>query len=419
MGVRLLLLLHEHLDELVTRRAIYDALWPDSEIDVDRGLNTLIRHVRRGLGDSTDSPRFIRTYPGRGYRLLPIQDAPVASRPTRRPLRFRLMAGVSAAAVAGIVALAVYMTEAAAADEPRVPAAGVALSAGRHLLRQVEVGERARAANFLERALTLEPALRGARAELAEAYFWAGKLDTAARLAEWSTRHEPAVARGWFMRGVLRHLNHWDWAGARADLQEAIRRDPSRTAAYTALAFVEVTAGRTDAARDALGIAMRTNTADAVVLWDAGQIYLYMGDAAHAIQTCRLAVDLAPVASGPRRCLLDAHLAAGDTARALGFLPAGSPRLGTAAETLLAWRAREGEQARFVAAAAPVHAAERLALAGFEQEALQWLRVAVEQRSPWAIVANAAPGFRHLRGRPQFHDIIAPVLRASAGLPAA
>jgi len=82
-AVRLLLILHRRIGELVTRREIYQELWPSSEIDVNRGLNTLVRQLRIGLGDSATDPRHIRTYPGRGYRLQPAEpilapEAPLA-----------------------------------------------------------------------------------------------------------------------------------------------------------------------------------------------------------------------------------------------------------------------------------------------------------------------------------------------------
>jgi tetratricopeptide (TPR) repeat protein len=74
--------LHDHLDEVVTRGDIYEELWPDSEADVNRGLNTLVRQLRMGLGDTATEPRFVRTYQARGYRLLPVAaPAVVAAAP--------------------------------------------------------------------------------------------------------------------------------------------------------------------------------------------------------------------------------------------------------------------------------------------------------------------------------------------------
>ncbi|MFN0179257.1 MAG: winged helix-turn-helix domain-containing protein [Gemmatimonadales bacterium] len=69
-AVRVLLVLADRAGELVTREELYDAIWGHRDIDVDRGLNTLIRQLRIGLADSATAPRYIRTYPRRGYRLI-------------------------------------------------------------------------------------------------------------------------------------------------------------------------------------------------------------------------------------------------------------------------------------------------------------------------------------------------------------
>jgi DNA-binding winged helix-turn-helix (wHTH) protein/TolB-like protein/Tfp pilus assembly protein PilF len=68
--VRLLHLLVSRKGELVTRDEIYQLLWPDGEIDVNRGTNTCIRQIRRAIGDRVGDRALIRTYPGRGYRFV-------------------------------------------------------------------------------------------------------------------------------------------------------------------------------------------------------------------------------------------------------------------------------------------------------------------------------------------------------------
>ena len=67
----LLALLVKQPNRLVPREEIIAALWPPNVvIDFDSGLNTLVRKVRTALGDSSDSPRYIETVPGRGYRFV-------------------------------------------------------------------------------------------------------------------------------------------------------------------------------------------------------------------------------------------------------------------------------------------------------------------------------------------------------------
>lgn len=51
-------------------------LWPDTQVDFERGVNKAINRLREALGDDADNPRFIETVPQRGYRfLVPVETA--------------------------------------------------------------------------------------------------------------------------------------------------------------------------------------------------------------------------------------------------------------------------------------------------------------------------------------------------------
>jgi len=81
----LLLLLLERRLELVSRDEIAKQLWgPDVCIDFDAGIHTAILKIRQVLGDSRESPRFVETVPGKGYRFVaPVEVVPPA--PPRMP----------------------------------------------------------------------------------------------------------------------------------------------------------------------------------------------------------------------------------------------------------------------------------------------------------------------------------------------
>ena len=67
----LLLLLLEHRQELVSREEMAKRLWsPDVFTDLDAGIHTAILKIRHVLGDPRESPRFIETVPGKGYRFV-------------------------------------------------------------------------------------------------------------------------------------------------------------------------------------------------------------------------------------------------------------------------------------------------------------------------------------------------------------
>jgi DNA-binding winged helix-turn-helix (wHTH) protein len=96
----LLILLVGRPGQLVSRSEIVDALWAkDVFVDVENGVNTAIRKLRQALRDAPDTPTFIETVPGKGYRFIAAVDvlsnvkpsplaptAPPSSLVTERPL---------------------------------------------------------------------------------------------------------------------------------------------------------------------------------------------------------------------------------------------------------------------------------------------------------------------------------------------
>jgi DNA-binding winged helix-turn-helix (wHTH) protein len=64
----------EHPGRLVTHDQLLSAIWPDTYVQPEV-LRRYILEIRRALGDRVESPRFIRTFPKRGYQLVaPVTD---------------------------------------------------------------------------------------------------------------------------------------------------------------------------------------------------------------------------------------------------------------------------------------------------------------------------------------------------------
>src|SRR5215813_12403730 len=67
----LLILLVERRRQLVSRADIAKRLWDSSVfVDVEMGVNTAIRKLRQALRDSRESPAFVETISGKGYRFI-------------------------------------------------------------------------------------------------------------------------------------------------------------------------------------------------------------------------------------------------------------------------------------------------------------------------------------------------------------
>jgi TolB-like protein/Tfp pilus assembly protein PilF len=77
----LLILLVERRRQLVSRADIAKHLWdPTVFVDVEMGVNTAIRKLRQALRDSRESPAFVETISGKGYRFIAPVNAVIPER---------------------------------------------------------------------------------------------------------------------------------------------------------------------------------------------------------------------------------------------------------------------------------------------------------------------------------------------------
>ncbi len=71
LPLQLLMFMVEKRGQLVTREQISAELWSkDVFVDVEQGINTAIRKIRRALADDADEPHYLQTVVGRGYRFV-------------------------------------------------------------------------------------------------------------------------------------------------------------------------------------------------------------------------------------------------------------------------------------------------------------------------------------------------------------
>ena len=78
-----LILLVERRLQLVSRSEIVDRLWgKDVFVDVETGVHTAIRKIRQALHDSPETPVFVETVSGKGYRFIaPVEVVPASPDP--------------------------------------------------------------------------------------------------------------------------------------------------------------------------------------------------------------------------------------------------------------------------------------------------------------------------------------------------
>ena len=439
-AVRLLAVLVRKRGELVTRQELYAALWPgEPEVDVDRGLNTLIRQIRQALGDSPTDPRFIRTYPRRGYRFLVVDSvparlgepeaaSPAAAAPAlairRRPSVVDTLLVVAVIFMAAVLVLG--------RDDPdsSVPRpARESFELGRHLLQSPAISRRGMAVPYFRETVRLAPTSARARAHLADALLWADRDAEAEREARRALELDAKEPHALFIGGVLALIQAWDWTRAETLLRRAVARDRSEPTYAVVLAFLLSTAGRHEEAVRLLDRARSLDPASAILTADIGMMYWYASQPRQAAEACEHAVRLAPEATYARDCALAARVALGDLASARAHAVAllalagedGVKVLGDlatpAASALARYRRWQADRARAAVARAPFGAALAFAEAGHVAEAISALGQAAANRDMGFVTITVDPRFAGLRADSAFLQLAAQLVARGAAAP--
>ena len=84
----LLAILVRGAPEVISAAALMNRLWPDSEVDRDTLTQRVIR-LRAALGDNAQSPRYIASVRGRGYRTVAQVQSSVRLDRETGPVRLR------------------------------------------------------------------------------------------------------------------------------------------------------------------------------------------------------------------------------------------------------------------------------------------------------------------------------------------
>jgi DNA-binding winged helix-turn-helix (wHTH) protein len=110
-----LLLLVANAGELVEKRRLMQTVWPNAIVE-DNNLNQCVLAIRKALGETAGSNRYIMTVPGRGYRFVtPVRavvqesapEAVVSVTAARHPQRWSMWLGGTA--VLFIIALTILL----------------------------------------------------------------------------------------------------------------------------------------------------------------------------------------------------------------------------------------------------------------------------------------------------------------------
>lgn len=303
---------------------------------------------------------------------------------------------------------------------------------GRYHLARRTPTEYRRAAEEFRSAIAADPRYAPAHAGLASAYSLLsyfggvapGDADSIMRsqVAE-AIRLDPDNAEALVVRGTVRLLRDYDWQGAAADLEAALRLSPSDQLGHQQYALYLSIVGRGDEAILAADQARTLDPLSLTAMNTRGWVLVAVGRLDEAAEQASEMLEMAPelpaghYLSGavslerdePDAAVVSLERAVeGDPSPPiladLGTAYARAGREAEAREVLNRLEKRRSSGDGYVS---PVQVARVLAALGEREQAIDWLQVGYDERDSWLVwIKHAYPRFASLRDEPRFQALL-------------
>ncbi len=419
----LLLALLERAGEVVSREDLRSRLWPDTNVDFERGLNNTVNRVRAALSDAAATPRYIETIPGRGYRLMipveRIQPEIVVPAPRNR------WPGAIAAGI--FFALTLWLAPAPERGSAAPPASH---AAGIYHHEQWRAESLLQSRRHFEEAIAAAPEFAESRAYLAIVVLDMADVGLitageAGRIAERQVGHALDLApRSAVAQAALASVEtkvRWRLREANRSAENAVRLDRRSAIAWRALASARMASGETGGAIRAMREAIRISPATPLNRLWAGHFQYLARNFHESVRELELALTMDPQLAPAHRLLSDSYLRVGRSEDAriqfetwLAQVRVGEEEIARVREIIQTagftglWRRNLGNPNRKPPGSPGVamKLAAMYAAVGEAESAVDWLERAAAEREPQLLFVAVDPRFDAVRGSARYHDLM-------------
>lgn len=279
-----------------------------------------------------------------------------------------------------------------------------------------------------ENAIRLDPKFAEGYVGLADSYFllFDYSYDTSAdnvRLAKENLDKaiglNPQNAEAYATRGLIQTTHDWNWSAAEASFKRAVELAPSSANPRHRYAMLLLKVGRIDEGERLLLEARRLDPTSPSINMNLGVAYFFARRYDAAIAQFRRSIELDPSFSSPHWYLARTLWMAGDRKGSLREYAVASRLVGFTASAELIERSSGVDPAEVVKQMIPIwkdrigpqgisphDIAKLYALIGDNEQALNWLERAFQERHPWLTWIGVEPEFDFVRSEPRFVSLM-------------
>ncbi len=240
---------------------------------------------------------------------------------------------------------------------------------------------------------------------------------TSLAAAERAVALDPLLAEGHASLGFVKLHAQWDWAGAEAELRQAIALNPSYIPARQWLSTFLSSTGRFREALPLAEGAVQLDPLSILARVNLGNVFMFADQAVEAERHYRQAIAMEPAFESAQTWLAIALAAQGkEEAEPVGRVAVSLNASDPAAEAVMSMiyallgRRQEAEEVlqRFVSlmTATPLFVAFVYGALGREAEMFEWLERAYEAREQWMYSIQGQVPFKAYREHPRFRELV-------------